>query len=71
MSVRQVITRVKIEGDDEYKRALKQINGEMSTLRSEMKVVDEQFAGNEKSVEALTAKSDVLTRQYDKQKSRT
>lgn len=70
MPVREVKTRLKLEGDSEYQKALKQVNSELSTLRSEMKVVDEQFAGNEKSVEALTAKSEVLTRQYDKQKEK-
>lgn len=70
MAVREIKTRLKIEGDAEYKRSIKQVNSELSTLKSEMKVVDERFAGNEKSVESLTAKSDVLSRKYDKQKEK-
>ena len=70
MAVRESKTRLKIEGDAEYKRSIKQVNSELSTLKSEMKVVDERFAGNEKSVESLAAKSDVLSRQYDKQKEK-
>lgn len=67
---REIKTQLKVEGGSEYQSAIKQINSELKTLRSEMKVVDSQFAGNEKSTEALAAKSDVLTRQLDKQKEK-
>lgn len=70
MPTREIKTRLKIEGDSAYQSAIKKINSELTTLRSEMKVVDAQFAGNEKSMEALEAKSEALTRQYDKQKEK-
>lgn len=70
MSTRNIKTTLRIEGDDKYRDSLKKINSELVTLRSEMKVVDAQFSGNEKSVEALEAKYDVLGKQYTQQKEK-
>ena len=54
--------KIGIDGEAEYRRELKNINTSLKTLASEMKVVTSEFAGNEKSVEALTKKNDVLER---------
>lgn len=70
MANRELKTTLRVEGDAEYQRAIKSINTELTTLRSEMQVVDAKFAGNEKSVEALTEKTGVLSRQYDTQKQK-
>ena len=70
MPTREIKTRLKIEGDTQYQSAIKKINSELSTLRSEMKVVDAQFAGNAKSMEALEARSEALNKQYDKQREK-
>lgn len=51
-----------IQGEREYQDALKAIEQGQKTMASEMQKVAAQFAGNEKSIEALTAKHDVLTR---------
>lgn len=55
-------TKVKLTGEAEYKQALNNINSGMKVLNSEMKLTSAQFAENGKSVEALKAKNDVLTR---------
>ena len=70
MATREIKTRFKLEGDDEYQKSLKKISSELSTMRSEMKVVTAQYEGNEKSVEALEAKTEALGKQYDKQKEK-
>ena len=70
MATREIKTRFKLEGDDEYQKSLKKISSELSTMRSEMKVVTAQCEGNEKSVEALEAKTEALGKQYDKQKEK-
>lgn len=56
-------TKVAIEGEKEYRQALSEINSGLKVLNSEMKLTSEQFANNADSVEALTAKNDVLERQ--------
>lgn len=56
-------TKVAIEGEKEYKQAISEINSGLKVLNSEMKLTSEQFADNADSVEALTAKNDVLERQ--------
>ena len=70
MATREIKTRFKLEGDDDYKNSLKKINSELATMRSEMKVVEARYEGNEKSVEALRAKNVELGKQYDKQKEK-
>lgn len=70
MATREIKTRFKLEGDDKYQKSLKKISSELSTMRSEMKVVTAQYEGNEKSVEALEAKTEALGKQYDKQKEK-
>ncbi len=68
MPTREIKTSLRIEGDSQYQSAIKKINSELTTMRSEMKAVDAQYAGNEKSLDALKAKTESLTRQYDQQK---
>lgn len=54
--------RIGIEGEDEYRRSLKEINTGIKTLGTEMKAVTSEFIGQEKSVESLSAENDVLDR---------
>ena len=55
--------KIGIDGEKEFRAQLKQINEGYKTLASEAKLVASEFAGNEKSMEALTKKSSVLERQ--------
>ena len=59
--------KVGIEGNAEFKRAIKEINDELKTLDSELKLVESQYAGQLNSLEALTAKGEVLEKQYEAQ----
>ena len=63
-------TKIKLDGEKEYKAALSQIRGGLSELKSELALASEQFKGNENSVEALTAKHDILERTISTQKER-
>lgn len=62
--------RVGVDGEAEFKRALKEINTEMRTLGSEAKLVASQFDDNDKSIAALAERSKVLTKQLDEQKKK-
>lgn len=55
-------TKFTLSGEKEYKAALSQIGDGMRVLNSEMRKVSSAYAGNADSVEALTAKNDVLER---------
>ena len=60
-------TNFKIDGEEEYKRAIKEINAENRTLKSEMALVSEQYKKNADSTEALTKKGRILDDQIAKQ----
>ena len=70
MATQPIKTRFELDGEKEYKAAVSEINASLRVLNSEMKLVSEQFKNNDKSVEALTASSDVLSRQILTQKER-
>lgn len=62
--------KIGIEGESEFRKQLKNVNEQIKTLGSEMKVVEAAFEGQEKSEEALTAKSKVLTEEIGKQREK-
>lgn len=62
--------KIGVEGEKEFKRALADINQSFKVLGSEMKLVESEFGKNENSVQSLTAKSEVLTKQIDAQKDK-
>lgn len=53
-------TRFIAEGEKEYRQALGNINGSLNILNAESKRLQEQFKGNEDSLEALTATNENL-----------
>lgn len=63
-------TKIAMDGEKEYKQAISEINSGLKVLTSEMKLTSEQFAENANSIEALTAKGDVLERQILTQKDK-
>ena len=62
--------KIGLEGEKEFKKALSDINQSFKVLGSEMKLVESQFAKNDNSVEALTARNKVLGTEIDAQKSK-
>ena len=62
--------KIGIEGEREFKSALKDINQQFKVLGSEMKLVESQFDKQDRSVSALTSRNEVLTRQINEQKDK-
>jgi len=62
--------KIGIEGEREFKAGLKEINQQFKVLGSEMKLVESQFNKQDRSVSALTARNEVLTRQISEQKDK-
>ena len=59
-----------LEGEKEFKKALADINQSFKVLGSEMKVVQSQFDQNDSSVEALTARNQVLNKEIESQRQK-
>ena len=62
--------KIGLEGEKEFKKALADINQSFKVLGSEMKLVSSQFDKNDNSVEALTARNQVLGKEIDTQKKK-
>lgn len=60
-----VRTRFVAEGEKEYRQALGNINGSLNILNAESKRLQEQYKGNEDSLEALTATNKNLNKVVD------
>ena len=59
-----------IEGEREFKNALRDINQSFKVLGSEMNLVTSQFDKQDKSVKAITARNEVLNKEIDAQKNK-
>ena len=62
--------KIGLEGEKEFKQSLAEINQSFKVLGSEMKLVESQFDKNDSSVEALTARNEVLQKSIETQKSK-
>ena len=62
--------KIGLEGEKEFKAQLKEIEQSFKVLGSEMNLVSSQFDKNDKSVEALTARNQVLQKSIDTQKDK-
>ncbi|SDN79154.1 phage tail protein [Acetanaerobacterium elongatum] len=62
--------KIGIEGEKEFKNALREINQSFKVLGSEMNLVSSQFDKQDKSVEALSARNSVLNKEIDEQKNK-
>ena len=54
--------KVSLEGEAEFRAAVKKIDDGLKTMRSELTAVTSEFIGQEKSEKALAAQNDVLSR---------
>ena len=59
---------IKLQGESEYRAALKQIQNSLTLVGSEMQKVASQFAKGEKSVQSLTSVNEVLNKKLVEQK---
>ena len=67
MATRFVTTKFALDGEKEYRDAVKRIGETVSELRAEEKRLDEEFKGQANSLEALRAKHKNLSAQYEEQ----
>lgn len=65
-----IATRLAVEGEKEYKSAIKTVNSELNTLKSELKLVESQFKGQANSYVALEAKGKTLASMYETQEQK-
>lgn len=61
---------VKLTGESEYKKALRDITQNLKEVTSELKLVTAQYDKNDTSIEALSAKSETLTKRLEAQKEK-
>ena len=57
--------RIGLQGEKEFRDSINAIGAQLRSLGNEMKAVTAEFAGNEDSMEALSAKSDVLRKSVE------
>jgi predicted nucleic acid-binding Zn-ribbon protein len=62
--------KIGVEGEKEFKNALREINRDFKVLGSEMKLVTSQFDKQDKSLQAVTARNEVLNKEIDAQKNK-
>ena len=62
--------KIGVEGEREFKAALKNINQQFKVLGSEMKLVESRFDKQDRSVTSLTSRNEVLNRQISEQKEK-
>lgn len=62
--------KIGLEGKKEFKAALVSINQSFKVFGSEMKLAESQFDKNDNSMQALTARNDVLQKSIEAQKQK-
>lgn len=62
--------KIGIEGEREFKKALSDINQSFKVLGSEMNLVASQFDKEDRSIEGITARNQVLNKEIDTQKDK-
>ena len=62
--------RIGIEGEKQFKNALRDINQSFKVLGSEMNLVTSQFDRQDKSLQAMTARNNVLNKEIDAQRNK-
>lgn len=67
MATRQVTTVFAVQGENDYRRAVQNINREVKEVSSQLKLLSEEYRGQEDQTEALRAKIETLTELYGRQ----
>lgn len=62
--------KIVLDGEKEYREALKNINAAQKELRSEMKLCTTQYSDTQNSLEALNQKTEILTKQIGNQEQK-
>lgn len=67
MGQRTIDTILRVQSESEYKQALKNCTSELKVMKSELDKATSEYRTNANSMEALTAKGEVLAKMYDAQ----
>lgn len=70
MATRVISTKLQLDGEAAYRASLKNINSELGTLKSDLKLTESQFAGQLNSYDALAAKGETLAKIYEQQEKK-
>lgn len=70
MAKRNIETVLRVQHESEYKAALKNCTSELKVMKSELSKVTSEYRNNANSMEALTAKGQVLSKMYDAQEQK-
>lgn len=70
MAERKISTRFAVEGEDQYKKSIADINSRMKTLKGELALVRSEYAGQENSMAALEAQGKTLSAMYAAQQQK-
>lgn len=70
-STREIKTRLTIEGENEYKAALKDTKAQAEELESEMELLTTRFEDNTESEEYLTQRTELLAKQQENAAKKT
>jgi murein DD-endopeptidase MepM/ murein hydrolase activator NlpD len=62
--------KVGVDGEQEFKSSLNELNSDLKLFGSELKAVTAEFGRNDKSIEGLTAKNKIYGKEVDTQKSK-
>ena len=61
---------VRLDGESEYRKALSNITAQLGVVSSEMNKVTAEFGKNDKSIQGLTSKEDVLNKKLEAQEDK-
>ena len=67
MAVRVISTRLQVDGETEYKRAMESINGTLRTMKAELGYTESAFRGQANTLEALEEKQRIQKNLVDQQ----
>lgn len=70
MATRTITTKLAIDGETEFKKAMSEVNSALRTTNSEIQLAEAKFKGQANSVEALTEKDRLLRREIEQQQEK-
>jgi Skp family chaperone for outer membrane proteins len=61
MADRKIGAKIVLEGENEYRDAVKSCNEQLTNMKTALQATEEHYKGNANSMEALTAKAKALS----------
>ena len=67
MATRNISTRISLDGEQEFKKQMTAVNGEMKNLKAEMRLVEAEYKAGGDAVALLTEKDHLLRKEIEQQ----